>query len=84
MGSRVKFVTFRLELPNPIENALVSAYDPPEKKKVMEAAAEKLRKSHLAEKALKVGDTMPDFSLPNASEKKIQLSSVLKNLDGLK
>lgn len=51
---------------------------PPEKKKVMEEAAEKLRKSHLAEKVLKVGDTMPDFSLPNASGKKIQLSSVLK------
>lgn len=51
---------------------------PPEKKKVMEEAADKLRKSHIAEKALKVGDTMPDFSLPNAAGKKIQLSSVLK------
>ncbi len=50
----------------------------PEQKKVMEEAAEKLRKSHLAEKALKVGNTMPDFSLPNASGKKIQLSSLLK------
>lgn len=52
---------------------------PPEKKKIMEEAADKLRKSHMAEKALKVGDTMPDFSLPNASGKKIQLSKVLKN-----
>jgi len=52
---------------------------PPEKKKVMEEAAEKLRKSHLAEKALKVGDIMPNFSLPNASGKTIQLASVLKN-----
>lgn len=51
---------------------------PPEKKKVMEEAAEKLRKSHLAEKALKVGDTIADFKLPNASGRQVQLSSVLK------
>ncbi len=51
---------------------------PPEKRKVMEEAAEKLKQAQIAEKALKVGDTMPDFSLPNASGKTVRLSNLLK------
>jgi len=51
---------------------------PPEKKKIMEDAVEKLRASGLAEKALRVGQTMPDFELPNAQGKIVRLQDLVK------
>lgn len=52
---------------------------PPEKKKILDDAIENLRKSGLTEKALKVGQTMPAFSLPNAHGQIIRLQDLLKN-----
>jgi len=51
---------------------------PPEKRKIMEAAADKLRASRLTEKALNVGKTMPAFALPNAQGKTVRLDDLLK------
>jgi peroxiredoxin len=51
---------------------------PPEKAKVLEDSIEKLRKDHLAEKALKVGQTMPNFSLPDEHGNDVSLKSLLK------
>jgi peroxiredoxin len=51
---------------------------PPEKAKILEAAIEKLRKAHLTDKALKVGQTMPDFSLPDAHGNPVRLKDLLK------
>lgn len=52
---------------------------PPEKAKIMAEAVDKLRQSHLSEKAFKVGDKMPDFSLPDAHGKIVKLKDLLKN-----
>jgi len=52
---------------------------PPEKKKILDEAIENLRQSGLMEKALKVGQTMPAFSLPNAHGQIIRLQDLLKN-----
>ncbi|MEZ4750496.1 MAG: redoxin domain-containing protein [Bdellovibrionota bacterium] len=49
-----------------------------EKKRVMEAAAEKLRQSQLAKKAPKVGSRIEDFSLPNADGKQVALKELRK------
>lgn len=51
---------------------------PPEKAKVIETAIEKLKKSKLEEKALKVGQKMPEFSLKDAHGKKVQLKDLVK------
>ena len=51
---------------------------PPEKAKVLQAALDKLRDSHLTEKALKVGQTMPNFSLPDEHGKTVRLKDLLK------
>lgn len=51
---------------------------PPEKAKAIETALNKLRDSHLTEKALKVGQTMPDFSLKDAHGKTVNLKSLRK------
>jgi peroxiredoxin len=52
---------------------------PPEVAKVMSDATEKLKQSHIAEKTLKVGQTMPAFSLPDTKGKKVSLKDYLKN-----
>ncbi len=51
---------------------------PPEKAKAMQDATDKLRKSNLAEKAFRVGQNMPNFSLPDAHGKIIHLKDLLK------
>jgi len=50
----------------------------PERVKAVEASINKLREEHLAEKALKEGQTMPDFSLADAHGKTVNLKSLLK------
>ncbi len=47
--------------------------------KTMERAGEKLRDSGIADRAVKVGDKAPDFSLNNTSETQISLSALLEN-----
>ncbi len=51
---------------------------PPEKAKAIEGALNKLRESHLTEKALKVGQTMPDFSLKDVHGKAVNLKDLRK------
>jgi|GEM_PF-162804 len=50
---------------------------PHDKRKIMETAEETLRKSDILSKALKVGDKVPDFTLPSSDGKSIQLSAYL-------
>lgn len=52
---------------------------PPEKKRVMDETTEKLRKSKLTDKALKVGHKAPQFALRNSHGKLVSLKSLLKN-----
>ena len=47
--------------------------------KTMERAGEKLRNSGIADRAVKVGDKAPDFSLSNTSETEISLTALLAN-----
>jgi peroxiredoxin len=51
---------------------------PPEVAKVMKEATDKLRSEQLAEKALKKGQKMPDFTLPDAKGKNVNLKTLLK------
>lgn len=51
---------------------------PPEKAKAVESALNKLRESRLAEKALKVGQAMPDFSLKDVHGKTVRLKDLQK------
>ncbi|SKA23407.1 Peroxiredoxin [Trichlorobacter thiogenes] len=51
---------------------------PPEKKKVMDEATEKLRISKLTDNALKVGQKAPQFSLKNSYGKMVSLKNLLK------
>jgi peroxiredoxin len=51
---------------------------PPEAAKAIESAISKLRDSRLTERALKVGQTMPDFSLKDAHGKTVSLKGMLK------
>jgi peroxiredoxin/glutaredoxin len=51
---------------------------PPEVAKIMAAETEKLKKSQLESRALKVGQKMPDFKLPDAHGKMVSLKSMLK------
>ena len=50
---------------------------PKEKLEIMARGTEALKNSSLSEKALKVGDLIPDFELPNALGNKISLKSLL-------
>ena len=52
---------------------------PPEAVKIMKDATDKLRSEQLALKALKVGQKMPDFTLPDANGKNLNLKTLLKN-----
>ncbi|MHC5540507.1 peroxiredoxin-like family protein [Singulisphaera rosea] len=57
----------------------ISAKAPAERLKAYEEGIEAVRKSGVLEKALKVGDKAPDFELPNASGKKVNLSTLQKD-----
>lgn len=67
-------LTRKLELMKAASSGRIS----PEKKKIMDEAAEELRASRLIRKALKVGGLMPDFSLPDSSGKTVRLRDLLK------
>jgi thioredoxin 1 len=51
---------------------------PPEVAKIMTEATDKLKQSHIAEKTLKVGQTMPSFSMTDAQGKTVSLKDYLK------
>ncbi len=51
---------------------------PPEKKAIMDAATEKLRKERIAAQAPAVGKKAPDFTLRNFHGREIRLSTLLK------
>jgi len=52
---------------------------PSEVLKAVDEGVEVIRKSGAVKKALKVGDKVPDFELPNASGKPVKLSALLEN-----
>ncbi len=52
---------------------------PAEKRAIMEKATADLKKSRIAETSLKVGEQIPDFSLPNARGTKVAIADLLKN-----
>jgi peroxiredoxin len=58
--------------------AKFSATAPADKARIHEAGIDSVRLSGVIETSLKVGDTAPDFELPNASSKPIRLSELLK------
>lgn len=51
---------------------------PPEAAKIMSDATDKLRTEQAGKKSLKMGQKMPDFTLPDASGKKVNLKDLLK------
>ncbi len=51
---------------------------PPEKKKVMDEALDNLKKQKLEEKAVKVGQSFPNFSLKDAQGKTVTLTTLRK------
>ena len=51
---------------------------PPEVLKVMHRVNDDLKNSGILEKALKVGDRMPDIMLPDSGGNMVQLSAVLE------
>ena len=67
-------LTRKLELMKTASSARI----PADKKKIMDSAVEELRTSHLAQKALKVGRLMPDFSLPDSNGRMVKLRDLLK------
>lgn len=52
---------------------------PPEATAIMEAANQQLAASDILAKAIKVGDTAPDFSLPDATGETVTLSKLLES-----
>lgn len=50
---------------------------PPEALKIMHRATEALRNSGILERAVKVGDTAPDFTLKNTDGKDVSLTQLL-------
>ena len=55
------------------------AHIPADKKKILDDTVEKLRASHLTEKALQVGQKMPDFTLNDSNGKSVHLKTLLKS-----
>lgn len=52
---------------------------PADAKKIMERATAELRDSGQKERAIKLGDTFPDFELPNQNGEIVKLTDLLKN-----
>ena len=52
---------------------------PPDKLAVMDRATANLHQSGITASCLKVGDTAPDFVLPNAVGKSVSLKELLKD-----
>ena len=50
---------------------------PPETREVMRRAVEDLRRSGLADRALKVGHRVPDFTLPDEDGRPVPLAGLL-------
>lgn len=61
-----------VELQNQMKEKL-----PPEVRKVMAEATEKLAQSRITDRSLKEGDTMPEFALPNAVGKTVGIKDLL-------
>jgi len=51
---------------------------PPEKLGIMHRATEDLRRSGILERAIKVGDRLPEFALPNLRGEQISSSELLR------
>ena len=51
---------------------------PPEKLAIMHRATEDLRRSGIVERAIKVGDRLPEFALPNLRGEQISSSELLR------
>jgi len=51
---------------------------PPEKLAIMHRATEDLRRSGILERAIKVGDRLPEFALPNLRGEQISSSELLR------
>jgi AhpC/TSA family len=52
---------------------------PPEKSAIMHRATEDLRRSGIVDRVLKVGDTAPDFVLPNVKGEKVSSAELRKS-----
>ena len=50
---------------------------PPEAVAVMQKATEDLKNSRILDKVLKIGESAPDFSLPNENGNQVELKSLL-------
>ncbi len=57
--------------------AQARAKRPPEWQAIMDRATQDLRRSGLAERSLKVGDTAPGFALPGATGKTVRSADLL-------
>ena len=50
---------------------------PPERREIMSAATEALRQSGILDKAIKVGDALPAFALPDAKGNEVRSADLL-------
>lgn len=50
---------------------------PPDKAAIMHGATEELRASGIMERAVKVGDRLPEFALPNAHRQQVRSADLL-------
>lgn len=59
------------------KNAQMAGMMPPEVKQLLQQKAEELAARHLETNAIKLGDTAPDFTLPNALKVAVNLAKLL-------
>ena len=53
---------------------------PGEAQEIMKRAIDDLKETPILEKAYKTGDTLPDFTLPNAQGDQVNVSDLLKKI----